>query len=66
MDETQSDPSERKTDRGGDARICYGFDKRLRHFCGNNAGTVEMTRIVENAVELLLQNLLDSARRRGI
>jgi len=25
-----------------------------------------MTRIVENAVELLLQNLLDSARRRGI
>ena len=65
-DERQSDPSERKTDRGGDARICHGFDKRLRHFCGNNAGTVEMTRIVENAVELLLQNLLDSARCRGI
>ncbi len=45
----------------------HGFDKRLRHFCGNNAGTVEMTRIVENAVELLLQNLLDSAKKcRGI
>ena len=40
--------------------------KGYGNFCGNNAGTVEMTRIVENAVELLLQNLLDSARRRGI
>lgn len=39
---------------------------KVTAFCGNNAGTVEMTRIVENAVELLLQNLLDSARCRGI